>query len=135
MRIGRMCEFSQTGRPIAAYLSCMKCFAQALDLKDDADLIRQYLEHHRAVWPEVTAALRRIGIQRMRIFRHGTRLFMYAEARDDFDPQRDYQSYAADPKCAAWDALMRRFQKPAPGSRAGEWWTAMELMFDLENQA
>lgn len=112
----------------------MKPFAQALDLADDPALIAAYKEHHRAVWPEVVAALRAIGITRMRLFRHGTRLFMYYEAPDSFDPSRDYQAYAANARCAAWDALMRGFQRRVPGARPGEWWSPMELVFDLEAQ-
>ena len=111
----------------------MKAFAQALDLKDDPALIAAYREHHRHVWPEVTAALRAIGIERMRLFLLGTRLFMYYEAPDGFVPERDYQSYAANARCAAWDALMRGFQQRVPGARQGDWWTPMELVFDLES--
>lgn len=110
----------------------MKSFAQALDLKQDAALIAAYKEHHQQVWPEVIAALRAIGIHRMKLFNVGTRLFMYCEAADTFDPARDYQTYTSNQKCAAWDTLMRKFQQPAPGAKPGEWWTPMELLFDLE---
>jgi L-rhamnose mutarotase len=110
----------------------MKAFAQALDLKDDPALIAAYREHHRHVWPEVTAALRSIGITRMRLFLLGTRLFMYYEAPDGFVPERDYQSYAADARCQAWDTLMRGFQQRVPGARQGDWWAPMDLVFDLE---
>jgi L-rhamnose mutarotase len=112
----------------------MKSFAQTLDLKDDPALVREYVEHHRRVWPEVTAALRKIGISKMEIFLLGPprpRLFMYFEAPDGFDPARDYQAYAADPRCRAWDALMRRFQQPAPGAAPGQWWAPMERVFTL----
>ena len=110
----------------------MPYFAQALDLKDDPVLIDEYLRHHRQVWPEVVQALRAIGITRMRLFRIGTRLFMYYEAPQGFDPARDDQAYAADPRCQAWDELMRRFQRPVPGAPPGAWWTPMEPVFDLE---
>jgi L-rhamnose mutarotase len=110
----------------------MKCFAQALDLKDDPALIAAYREHHARVWPEVTAALRAAGITRMKIFLLGTRLFMYFEAPDDFDPARDYQQYAADPTCARWDALMRTFQQVTPFTSPGDWWAPMSQLFDLE---
>ena len=113
----------------------MKCFAQALDLIDDPKLIAEYDAHHQRVWPEVISALRRIGIQRMKIFRLGARLFMYAEAGDDFDPAQDYQTYANDPKCRAWDEAMRRYQRPAPAAKPGEWWTGMTQVFDLESTA
>lgn len=109
----------------------MPSFAAALDLKPDPDLIRQYREHHRRVWPEVVAALRAIGIRNMRIYLLGSRLFMTYDAPEGFDPARDYQKYAANPRCAAWDALMRQYQQPAPGAGPGEWWAAMEEVFDL----
>ena len=110
----------------------MKSFAQALDLKDDPALIAAYREHHARVWPEVTAALRAAGISRMKIFLLGTRLFMYFEAPDDFDPARDYQRYAADPACARWDSLMRTFQQVTPFTDPADWWAPMAQIFDLE---
>ena len=109
----------------------MKLFAQAIDLTDDPARIDEYLRHHRAVWPEVTDGLRAIGIRSMRIFRGGTRLFMLIETDDGFDPARDYQTYARDPRTRAWDELMRTFQQPAPFARAGEWWTPLEEIFDI----
>ena len=111
----------------------MKAFAQALDLKDDPALIAAYKEHHGHIYPEVLAALRGIGITRMRIFLLGTHLFMYYEAPDTFLPERDYQEYARNPRCAAWDALMRGFQKRVPEAHPGQWWADMELVFDLES--
>jgi L-rhamnose mutarotase len=109
----------------------MQTFAQAIDLVDDAALIDEYVRAHRAVWPEVEAGLRAIGIRSMRIWRLGPRLFMVCEAYDGFDPARDYQRYADDPRTRAWDELMRRFQRPAPGARPGEWWAAMERVYEL----
>ena len=110
----------------------MKVFAQALDLKDDPEGIAEYIRHHRAVGPEVTDGLRAIGIQSMRMFRGGTRLLMVIETNDDFDPARDYQRYAAEPRTRAWDDLMRRFQQPAPFAKPGEWWTPLEEIFDID---
>ena len=108
----------------------MKSHAQALDLVDDPAAIRAYDEYHRAVWPEVLAALRGIGIERMEIFRTGTRLFMYFSAPDDFDPERDFQSYTELPRCTDWDQLMRQYQLRIPKASDGEWWTPMERVFD-----
>ena len=110
----------------------MKSFAQALDLKDDPALIAAYREHHRHVYPEVTAALRAAGSGRMKIFLLGTHLFMYFEAPDEFSPERDYMAYAADARCIAWETLMRGLQQRVPEARPGDWWTPMELVFDLE---
>lgn len=112
----------------------MRTFAKAIDLHDDPARIAEYVAHHRAVWPEVTDGLRRIGIRSMRIYLGGNRLFMTIETDDDFDPAR-YQDYASDPRTREWDALMRGFQNPAPFALAGEWWTDLTEVFDLADFA
>ncbi len=113
----------------------MPTFAQAIDLVDSPEMIEAYEAHHREVWPEVLAGLRAIGIVEMRIFRLGSRLFMVYEAAEGFEPSRDYQRYAEDPRCRAWDEMMRRFQKPVPGAGPGEWWRRMDLIFEFGTQA
>jgi L-rhamnose mutarotase len=111
----------------------MKRYARSLDLKDDPDIIAAYDAHHRAVWPEVERGLRAIGIERMLIWRLGTRLFMLMETVDDFDEDRDWPRYMeSDPRIAEWQSLMDSMQQPAPGARPGEWWADMDLVFALE---
>lgn len=114
----------------------MPCFAQALDLKDDPAGIEAYKAYHQAVWPEVVAGLRAIGITTMRIFLLGTHLFMYVEAEEGFEPARDFQKFTSHPEFGArgraWDELMRRFQQRVPEAGAGEWWAPMEKVFDLD---
>ena len=110
----------------------LKTFAQALDLVDDPAAINSYEEYHRAVWPEVLEALRGIGIERMEIFRVGTRMFMYFSAPDGFDPEKDFQTYTASARCQEWDELMRQYQARIPNATEGEWWTPMPCVFDTE---
>ena len=110
----------------------MKTYAQTLDLKDGPDAIARYDEHHRAVWPEVERGLRDIGIQRMRIWRLGRRLFMLMETVDGFDADRDLPRYIeSDPRIREWQDLMASLQEPAPGAQPGELWANMELVFTL----
>lgn len=110
----------------------MRTFAQAIDLVDDAAAIAEYERLHRSVWPEVTDALRQIGILSMRIYRCGTRLFMVIETDDGFEPARDYAAYAEQPRAREWDALMRRYQRQVPGASPERWWTPMNLVFELD---
>ena len=112
----------------------MRSFAMTLGLKSDPGVVDRYREHHCAVWPGVLEVLREIGILKMKIYLHGHRLFMYLEAVDDFDPARDFARYADDPRGREWDELMRGFQEPVPGAASGEWWAAMEEVFDLDQQ-
>lgn len=43
---------------------------------------KRYDELHRAVWPDVLAAIKRVGITRWLIFRDGLDLFHYVECED-----------------------------------------------------
>jgi len=110
----------------------VKTYAQTLDLKDDPLTIATYDEHHRAVWPEVQRGLRDIGIERMRIWRLGRRLFMLMETVDEFDLDRDFARYMeGGPRIREWQELMASLQEPAPGAQPGELWANMQLVFDL----
>ena len=112
----------------------MQIYARTIDLKDDDAIIAAYDAHHRAVWPEVAAGLCGIGIERMRIWRLGRRLFMLMETVDGFDPARDFAAYMeGDPRIREWQSLMDSYQQPAPGARDDEWWADMDLVFDLRS--
>lgn len=111
----------------------MKTFALTINLKDDPVLIEQYKLEHTRVWPEVTARIRAIGIQQMKIWLLGRRLFMYLETDDDFDLARDFGSVNDDPRSAQWNAWMAEtFQERVPEAREGELWAVMDLAFDLK---
>ena len=109
----------------------MKVFGLTLCLQDDADKLAEYRRVHQAVWPEVTARLRECGVRQMQIFLRGTRLFMYLQTDDDFEPARDFARINADPTSARWNAVMADLQARAPEARPDEWWALMDLVFDL----
>jgi len=73
-----------------------------------------------------------VGIESMMIFLRGRRLFMYFEAPDGFDPDRDFAQLLDDPTYVEWDRQMRELQEPAPEARPGEWWARMDMVFDLD---
>jgi L-rhamnose mutarotase len=105
-----------------------------LMLKDGAEVVERYKQHHRNAWPEVIARLRQIGVVEMRIYLRGRRLFMYMETVDGFAPEREFPKLSNDSRYREWDALMTGLQEPAPEAEAGEWWAEMEEVFDLSAQ-
>ena len=109
----------------------MKYYGLTLCLRDNPETIEQYKEYHRHVWPQVTARLGEVGIIQMKIFLLGTRLFMYMETTDEFDPHVDFPRYTEDPKAQEWGELMRTFQQRAPEASPDEWWALMEPVFEL----
>jgi L-rhamnose mutarotase len=110
----------------------MKVFGLTLCLQDDPDKIAAYREHHQAVWPEVKARLHECGVQHMLIFLRGTRMFMFLETDDAFDPRVAFARINDDPVSARWNALMATLQQRAPEANADEWWAPMDLVFDLD---
>ena len=87
----------------------MKTYAQALDLKEDKDLIAKYENYHKNVWPETIEGLRNIGVLRMRIWRVNNRLFMLMETSDEFNIEK-FQEYAdQNPRANEWNELMMSF--------------------------
>jgi|TARA_B100001750_G_C15475924_1_gene582465 L-rhamnose mutarotase len=111
----------------------MKTFAQTIDLVNDPQIIEKYEEYHRNVWPEVIESLKSIGINRMEIFRSANHLFMYCQAKDEFNPETDFQKYTeTNPKADEWNTLMSSFQQKVPEAKPEMWWTPIRLVFDSQ---
>ena len=110
----------------------MNEFAFTLNLKDDPEAIALYRYHHDHFWPEVEAALKKVGILDLKIFLLGRRLFMYITAKDDFKPETDFPRYLKlHEKCQEWEELMGTFQEKVPEAGENEKWAKMEKIFEL----
>jgi len=109
----------------------MKRFCLALDLKDDPTLIAEYETHHKNVWPEIQKSIRDAGIQKMEIYRTGTRLFMIMETNDSFSFEQKALADAANPTVREWEQLMWKYQQPVKGALKGEKWVLMNKIFAL----
>ena len=57
----------------------MKRYCQTLELYNDSELIRAYVEEHQHVWPEIKAGIREVGILDMQIYIHEHTLFMIVD--------------------------------------------------------
>ncbi len=107
-------------------------FALTLNLKNDPEVIAQYKQYHAETWPEVVASLKEVGVNQMKIWLLGHRLFMVYEAQEGFVPEVDFPKYLKlHPRCQEWEDLMGTFQEPVPEAQPGEKWAAMEKVFDI----
>jgi len=106
-------------------------FCLTLDLREDPDLIAEYLHWHEQanIWPEIPAGIKAVGIQNMEIYRLGTRLFMIIEAGPGFDFARDMERLSSLPRQQEWEAFVSRFQRALPGGNPTEKWKMMEKIF------
>jgi L-rhamnose mutarotase len=106
-----------------------------INLKDDPKVVEAYQAYHREVWPEVQQSLRRFGVERMDIYLLGRRLVMVVDMREGVDYRDAFRLHSASsPRVAQWEQLMTSFQEPVPEAAPGEWWAAMEPVFQLEQE-
>jgi L-rhamnose mutarotase len=104
---------------------------QTLNLLADPELISQYREVHRNVWPEIKEGIRSVGITNMEIFINGNTLFMIIDTIDDFNREEAFARLATLPRQAEWEAFVSKFQQAEPGATSGEKWKEAECVFRL----
>ena len=109
----------------------MKRYCLTLDLKDNPELIREYEEYHKKIWPEITHSIKDAGIENMEIYRLGTRMFMIMEVNDNFSFEKKAEMDRNNPKVEEWEQLMWKFQQPLKEATKGEKWMLMNKIFDL----
>lgn len=103
----------------------------ALDLVDDPQLIKEYEDYHREVWPEIKRSILDAGVLQMEIYRFENRLFMNMEVGEDFSFEKKSAMDAANEKVQEWEQLMWKYQAAIPGAKPGEKWVMMTKIFEL----
>jgi len=95
------------------------------------DLLNEYVEHHKNVWPEMLEALRETGWTNYSLFldRDDAALFGYLET-DDLDAAK--AGMAAREVNARWQAMMGPYFERLDGLAPDEGFKELEQVFFLE---
>ena len=123
----------ENGYVVQEYKVPVKRYCQTMDLKDNPELIAEYVKSHSEAeaWPEIRAGIREVGILEMEIYILGTRLFMIVETPLDFDWETAMARLATLPRQAEWEAYMSIFQQADATAPSAEKWQLMDRMFYL----
>ena len=115
------------------YTCKTKRYVQTLELRDDPDIIKEYLKWHSEEyhWKEIRDGIKAVGILEMEIYILGTRLVMIVDTPEDFDWQTAMDKLATLPRQAEWEAFVARLQGCRADARSDEKWQMMERMFYL----
>lgn len=126
-------ETKNTGYKVQEYKQPVKRYCQTLDLKDDPELISEYLKRHseNEAWPEIRKGIREVGILEMELYILGTRLFMIVETPLDFEWDVAMAKLATLERQAEWEEYMSIFQIAKPGASSAEKWQLMDRFFYL----
>ena len=113
-----------------------KRYCKTLTLCDDAALIDAYKRVHAlgAVWPEIEAGMKAVGILDMEIYIAGTQLFMIMDTVADFDHDAAMRQLAALPRQAEWESYVAQFQQTSADASAGQKWRLIERIYELGQQ-
>lgn len=108
-----------------------KRYALACDLKDNPELIAEYIKLHKNVWPEILESIKAAGIEDMEIYNIGNRLFMIMEVNDEFSFDKKAEMDINNPKVQEWENFMWKFQQELPMAKPGEKWMLLDSIFKL----
>lgn len=126
-------ENKKSGYRTKQYPFPTKHYCQTLELKDDSELIKEYIKRHSQEehWPIISEGIKEVGILEMEIFILGSRLFMIVETAEDFEWTKAFAKLATLPRQAEWEEYMSVFQNVKPGSTSDEKWQLMERIFKI----
>lgn len=110
-----------------------KRYCQTLELKDNQELIQEYIKRHdqNHHWLEVREEIRSVGILEMEIYLLETTLFMIVETPLDFDWTEAFKKLAEKPNQVKWEEYMSLFQQVKAGQSSDEKWRQMKRIFYL----
>ena len=109
----------------------MNRYCLALDLKNNPQLISEYKDYHKKVWPEIIHSIKDAGIVNMEIYLIENRLFMVMETKDSFSFKKKDQMDANNQWVKDWEKIMWKYQQALPSSKPNEKWRLMERIFSL----
>lgn len=96
------------------------------------DRMAEYVERHRAVWPEMLRAVKAAGRRNYSLFlRDDGLLIGYYETDDD---AASAKALADDSRTAAWEAEAAGFFVALPGTRPDQGAPRLAEVFHLEDQ-
>lgn len=105
----------------------MARYAFRLRLRPGA--VEEYERSHKAVWPELLAKIKAVGISDYSIFRRDLDLILVMRV-EDFE--RAWDELANDPVNLRWQQEMSRLFDTVPGIQPGERFAMMKEVFYLE---
>tara|TARA_B100000963_G_scaffold37028_1_gene27579 strand:+ start:2561 stop:2890 length:330 start_codon:yes stop_codon:yes gene_type:complete len=109
----------------------MKRICYTLNLKNKKSLIREYINHHNNVWPEIIKNMKDSGIINAEIYNFSNRLFFLIEVDETFSEKRKKDLDKKNKFVSKWEEMMLKYQELIPNSPRGQKWVKMNKIFEL----
>ncbi len=109
----------------------MQRYCLTLSLRQDPQLIAEYIEHHRIGREAIHKSIRDAGVLDMQIYERNGRLFMIMDTTDAFTFERKAAMDLANPDVQEWEELMSSYQDVDRDSDPSGRWQLMDRIFKL----
>lgn len=96
--------------------------------------IREYLDHHQHIWPEVEEGFKKAGYKKITLsrFDHLVVMSILVPRGASLDSMsKRAESY--DKRCAEWNRLMDTYQAGVPGTAPGQKWVETKTFYSFEH--
>ena len=94
-----------------------------VNIVHDAQKLKEYLDYHQHIWPEVVAGFKKAGYRKITLYRYDYLLVMtitVPAGADLAQMGKTAESYSK--RCAEWNKLMDGYQTGVPGAGPHEKW-------------
>jgi L-rhamnose mutarotase len=101
----------------------------------DSARLKEYLDYHKKVWPEVEAGFKKAGYQKIVLYRYGYLLVMTITVPSGADlNEMGKLAESSDPRCAEWNKLMSTYQKGVEGTSPGQTWVEAKPFYQFSSK-
>ena len=106
-----------------------------VNIVHDSLKLKEYLNYHQQVWPQVEAGFKKAGYKKIVLYRYGYLLVMKITVPVDANlGEMGKLAEASDPRCAEWNKLMNTYQQGVQGTLAGQTWVEAKPFYEFNNQ-
>ena len=110
-------------------------YCLALDLKPDAELIKEYKRLHTpdGMWPEIPDGIRKSGCLDMEIYLINNNMFMIVEIQKGVSLDKVWEKMGTFDRQPEWAEFMLKFQQAVEGHGDKVAWVLMDKVYDLDD--
>lgn len=106
-----------------------------VNIVHDSLKLKEYLDYHKQVWPQVEAGFKKAGYKKIVLYRYNYLLVMKITVPVGANlGEMGKLAEASDPRCAEWNKLMNGYQKGVEGAMVGQTWVEAQQFYQFDNQ-
>ena len=99
-----------------------------LQIKNDPGLLKEYVEVHTKVWPQIIDNMNTMGIRDMEIYLRGYQAFLIMDTDLGFSLEKEGKRWSNLPEEEEWQHYVVKFQKVDSSRKVVEKWKEIELI-------